>query len=572
MSRRQTTIVSTVIAGALLLSMLALLAGFRQPAASPSPAQPGFDASRALDEMEAFVTECPDRVFGTFQSRHAMGYLSDRLREMGYAVDYTQYSARIGRTKEVGRNVLGYREGANPEILALTAHYDTAATTVQGAMANGSGVGVLLEIARILADRPPSRSLLVVCTDGGEWGMLGAVDLATRYSERGRIAAVLSLDYVGIGELAALRLDTTGLRRGYTPPWYRMLSLGAAQQEGIPVRSPEGFGEHLARTLYIPWSDQGPFLGAGIPAVNLGSTSVDLKKERAIYHSPQDTAGNLTPMAMGQFGRTAERIVRTLDALPSIPRQPDAFRVRKDRFLGAHTIRVLHGILFLPLLFCFFFHVRNHRHGLGPMRLGRELIAWLATVLPMAAWYLMIGLFRKLRMLPFYDLYPATAKDPVLQNPSWGVIGGILGVAVLIAALCTLLFVVAYRRHPGPSYSTSKTVLLGLALPIVVLALAYNSYWAATMLALPCWIWCLAGGGSGWNARLRHWAWILAGAIPCCMVAADFASRFGMGPNAVWYQILALNTGLFSAAGFFLGIAAAAIGVRFLVGQLHACP
>ena len=149
---------------------------------------------------------------------------------------------------------------------------------------------------------------------------------------------------------------------------------------------------------------------------------------------------------------------------------------------------------------------------------------------------------------------------------------GILGVAVLIAALCTLLFVVAYRRHPGPSYSTSKTVLLGLALPIVVLALAYNSYWAATMLALPCWIWCLAGGGSGWNARLRHWAWILAGAIPCCMVAADFASRFGMGPNAVWYQILALNTGLFSAAGFFLGIAAAAIGVRFLVGQLHACP
>ena len=34
-------------------------------------------------------------------------------------------------------------------------------------------------------------------------------------------------------------------------------------------------------------------------------------------------------------------------------------------------------------------------------------------------------LFRRLRLIPRYTLYPAPLKDPALQSPAWGVVGGI---------------------------------------------------------------------------------------------------------------------------------------------------
>ena len=204
------------------------------------------------------------------------------------------------------------------------------------------------------------------------------------------------------------------------------------------------------------------------------------------------------------------------------------------------------------------------------MKIGREMIAFLATLLPLLTVYFSIGLFRKLRMLPLYDLYPATAKDPVLQNPSWGIIGILFGTALIIAALCTLFYMFAFRSHPKQNYAVSKPVLLCLLLITAIPALFYNSYWAVTFLALPCWIWVMVGKGLNAKMRLMHWIWIPAAALPCCVALRLFASRFYIGLlDCIWYQILALNTGLFSPQGFFLGAAAAALGIRFMVIQLH---
>ena len=48
-------------------------------------------------------------------------------------------------------------------------------------MDDGSGVGVALELARIFASMPLRHSLLIIATDGEEWGMLGAADFAVNY-------------------------------------------------------------------------------------------------------------------------------------------------------------------------------------------------------------------------------------------------------------------------------------------------------------------------------------------------------------------------------------------------------
>jgi hypothetical protein len=570
MGTREWKTVLAVTAGTILLWVLSPLAAFSPPAPQVSGDPLLFNAPRALETTREFVLQCPERVFGSLESRPATGFLRDVLQNLGYEWDYLNVEGKINDSKEVGRDILGFKAGSDPEIIAIVAHYDTAPTAVQGAADNGSGVGVLIELARILSKNPARKSILIVFTDGGEWGMLGARDLALRYSERSRIAAVLSLDHVDPGDLAALRLEETGLTRGFTPPWYRLLAQASAGKGGLPVQFSEGLEEHLARTFYIPWSDQGPFLEAGIPAVNLSSRSVDRDRAEAAYHSPQDTIDHLKLSSVESFGFAAERIVRTLDALPSMPSgSGNAFRWNSDRFLGPAIIGLLHGILFVPLLFCIFFHLKNNSGRISWRNMARELLACLATLFPMLMLYLVILLFRVLTLLPSYDLYPATAKDPVLQDPAWGLIAGTAAGACIMGCLCAVLYIFAFRKRPRQNFAASRATLLCLMLLTVVAALLYNSYWAVTVLALPCWIWGLTGGGFSWRKRLLHWLWILSAAVPGCLALGYFAHGASPGSSFLWYGTLALSNGLFSARGFILGVAAAALGIRFLAIQLH---
>ena len=206
---------------------------------------------------------------------------------------------------------------------------------------------------------------------------------------------------------------------------------------------------------------------------------------------------------------------------------------------------------------------------MNPAGILRELLAFIAAFIPFLMIYFLIGLFRVLRMLPVYTLYPATAKDPVLDNPSWGVMGGIFGIAAIIAGLCILFYMFPFRSSPGPDFNISKPVLLCLTLITATLALFHNSYWAVTFLTLPCWIWGLAGPGRDWNKRLRHWVWFAVAGLPFFIVPWFLASSIGIDTSLIWYQVLALNTGLFSASGYFLATAAVALGIRFSVVQLH---
>jgi len=572
MNPKQTRKALTVLACVLAAWIFAPVFGFRQTPLSQSTAPLLFNAVRAHRTTREFVTQFPNRVFGSFESRHSTGYLHDALESLGYALDYTQFSGRIARRQQVGRNVLGYKagKGRDPEILVILAHYDTASTTAQGTMSNGSGVGVLLEIARVLAMHPTNRSILIVFSDGGEYGMLGALDLATGYAERGRIAAVLSLDHVAAGDLASLTLEETGLMKGFTPPWYRMLALGAAQQQELPVRYVSGPGEHIERTFYMPRSDQGPFLASGIPAINLGSRSVDRQLERAIYNSPLDTIEKLTTSSLESYGFAAERLIRTLDELPSIPRESMApMRIWHALFLGPAIIPILHSLILLPLLVYLFYCFKNHYRRINPMGIARELIAFTAALLPFLMIYFLISLFRVLRKLPVYPLYPATAGDPVLADPSWGIMAGIAGAAAVVAGLCILFYMYPFREHPKPDFNVSKPALLCLTLLLAVLALLHNSYWAVTFISLPCWIWGPVGPGRSLKKRLINWIWIAAAGLPYFIVPWFLASSLGIDTSLIWYQVLALDTGLFSPAGYFLAAATVALGIRFLTLQLH---
>jgi hypothetical protein len=571
MDSKQTKVVLGIIAPVLLAWLLSpFLFSRREPLLPPTTSPLYFDASRAYSNTEEFVRQSPRRVLGSLESRQSTGYLSDRLHKLGYNITYTHFDARIARHKVVGRNVMGFKQGQTPEILALIAHFDTAPLTIQGAMANGSGVGVLLELARVFAATPTHRSLLIIFSDGGEYGSLGAKDIAESYPERDRIAAVLSLDHVGSGNLAAFSLEGMGQMKGFAPPWLRQLAYQAAKAQGLPVQNASGIKEHFERAFLISGADQGPFLGAGIPAINLGSISADAARQKAIYHSPQDTIENLKVSSFAAFGLAAECIVRTLNELPSMPQEsPESLRLWDARYWRPKTGILLHIFAFLPLTVIFWVCTKNQSSKLSAIGIRRELLISLGTVLPFWAFLLSISLVRALRLLPTYTLYPATAKDPVLLNIPWNVLGSILGAALFVAVVCSLIGIISVRSLPKPDFYASRLVLLGLLIFIVVLALLYNSYWAIAFLLFPAWIWTLVDCGRTTSARIRNAVLVLAAGTPFYVAMWMYCARLDLSWNFLWYQVIALGSGMFTTAGYYLGIASISLGIRFLVIQFR---
>ncbi len=530
-----------------------------------------FDAARVFEMTRAFVTRYPRRVIGSFEARGSTGFLKEHLEPLGYRIDYMNFDATIaGLRHPVGRNVLAYRPGQIPEIIAVLAHYDTARTTNQGAMDDGSGVGVLLELARVIASAPTHRSFLFVATDGEEWGMLGARDLARNYAERSRIVAALSLDFVAIGKLSEITLDTVGQLGGYTPPWLRQISRLAVQPQTLPVSEPFGPMEHLERALLISGTDQGPLLEAGIPAINLGSVSSDRAREFAVYHSAQDTIENLEVASFDSYGRIAETIVRTLDGIRVIPKESmGSLRLKDMIFLSPRAMSILHYVTFVPLVAVCFFLLYNNRKYLSAQRALRELLAIMGTILPFLAVYYCIVLLRLVRVIPAYSLYPATLKDPVLEHPTWGVLGGLAASALVVGAVCFLLVWLGCRKIARPDFHVSKTILLIVLVGTVFAALLHNAYWAVTFLVLPAWVWMLVGFSAGAGGRTANRICIVAAGLPFYAVEMLYAGRLGLGWKLIWYEILALSTGMFTFSGFLLASSSIALGLRFFVIQSH---
>ena len=533
---------------------------------------PRFSASRAFDTTREFVTKFPKRLFGSLESRQSTGYLSEKLTAMGYEVEYVHFDGRIGGGQQAGRNVLAYKQGETDELIAVTAHFDTARPTIQGAAKNGAAVGVLLELAELFSEENNRRSLLFAFTDGGEWGSTGANDLCLNYEKKDRIVAVLTLDYVAPGDLAGFRLNTVGQLSGSTPPGIRKPAEDVVKNQTppVPVKSGGLEMELLENAFMISRSDQGPFLKTGIPAINLGSFSTDRKREGAILHSSEDTIENLKIETIDKYGRVAEQIVRSFAESPEIPVSSGLPR--------KNTSEKTCGSILIFIVVIIFFYIKDSRKGLGLAPMVRELMAFLATWFPFLVLFLGIRLAYAARQLPFYDLYPAIAKDPVMHNPPWKIIA-IIAAGVLFSAIAVWIIARYFLKESTKhDYLNSCAALWCVLAVTIFLSAVYNPFWAAVFFIAPGILWPMPQSGKNAesdsgkrNQRAKiilGTAHIAAAAVPACLALWWLAANLGFGWNFFWYQTLALTTGLFSPFAYFAGTAVIAVGIRFIVVTL----
>jgi glutaminyl-peptide cyclotransferase len=144
-------------------------------------AVPQFNADSAYFFVQRQVAFGP-RVPNTPAHRKAGDYLVQQLKRYGAEVTTQEFSAVTFDNQKVSlKNIIASFSPEKKKRILLAAHWDTRPfadkdkekpnAPFDGANDGGSGVGVLLEIARVLSSNPlPDTGIDIILFDGEDWG------------------------------------------------------------------------------------------------------------------------------------------------------------------------------------------------------------------------------------------------------------------------------------------------------------------------------------------------------------------------------------------------------------------
>lgn len=172
----------------------------------------------------------------------------------------------------------------NAPIIIIGAHMDSKATKRSpGGNDNASGVGVLLEVSRVMQTIPTTHEIWFVAFAAEEGLHAGSRSLARKLTRRQmrRGVQMVNLDMVGVGTKFRI-----GTQRGATRR-YAIRHLRTARQLGYSAR----FAWHGAG------SDHEAFVKRGIPVAYYD------RIRDPWYHTRRDTAGRLSVAALRQTSR-----------------------------------------------------------------------------------------------------------------------------------------------------------------------------------------------------------------------------------------------------------------------------
>lgn len=270
------------------------------PSATPSPAAPvRFDATAAMDVIEQLAAGIGPREASSPAFLAAADLVASRLTDLGYEARRQSVPVPAGNSWGVPvpsgttQNIIATSPGFSSQAphRLIGAHLDTV-PQAPGAEDNASGVGVLMELARMAAQQPPVVPVVFVWFGGeeprGQGDALhhfGSQHLVATMdqSQRNALIGMLSLDRVGVGA-------------EQVPVCYGGLGSSAVREQlvaaggrlGIPVNRCENRA-----------SDHWSFEKAAVPAARLGSIPY------SAYHSEADLPNVVDPAQLDRVGRIA---------------------------------------------------------------------------------------------------------------------------------------------------------------------------------------------------------------------------------------------------------------------------
>jgi Zn-dependent M28 family amino/carboxypeptidase len=261
-------------------------------AATQAPA--GFDSARAWQHLQAQVDIGP-RVAGTASNAKTRQYIISALGSMGIKAAEQPFEARTPMGPVRMANVVATLPGTRPDRIILASHFDTKLFKefrFVGASDSASSTAALIELGRVLKDRPRAFTIELLFFDGEE-AFVEWTDTDSRYGSRhyvqnarstgslSGIKALILLDMIGDSDLNIKREENS-------TRWLTDIIWSTARRLGYTR-------EFLMDTTPIE-DDHLPFLDAGVAAVDI----IDL--DDSAWHTAADTLDNVSAKSLQIVG------------------------------------------------------------------------------------------------------------------------------------------------------------------------------------------------------------------------------------------------------------------------------
>jgi len=466
--------------------------GHAPAARAEQPAPIAFE--RIMEHVRVLTEEIGPRPMGSEGARRAARYIEQCLEEIG--LDVTSFP--VGTVDAPAITVLGSTllpavrvstddpnllvrfpaaaEDTDEEAILVMAHYDSMATT-PGAVDNATAVGILIEVARRLADSAPRRPVILAWPAAEETRWAGARVIAEHLE--GEVGLAIALDLVGQPGEATLN----GLGPLLGKAWLEWLA-AAARRSRVPVSAPIPHRVISRHFPQIERSDHGAFTERGVPAFhiyNRGPERIFLP-----YHGPLDTANRVDERATMDVTRFLLAILSSDGPLPEaggdpgfwIPFPGGPFVISTLALVLLEALLALAAVAGLAELV--------HTSDSTPRERGFGLSA--ALVIYPLVW---IVVFVAMRVAESVSDHPAPwVHAPLRFEAALVAIAGSLG--VLAAWLYT-----RWRRAPGQSRYLAFAIVLPLLVGLTCIAvgapeIAWTTLWISA-----------AFGGLAWTRSLR---------------------------------------------------------------------
>jgi hypothetical protein len=249
------------------------------------------------------------------------------LRVNGGALQVTfeDFPANIDGRITNQRNVVAVLPGIGDHqgAIVISAHYDSRSNDVldgislaPGADDNGSGVALLLELARLLSSRSWNQTIIFIAFAAEEQGTFGSRHYVQNSMLAGRtLDVIINNDIVGgrVGIPPSLRLFSPGPDTTTSRQLARYLKLvGSIYTPALGIDMIDALDREGR------WSDHREFINAGIPGVRLTESVEDFANQ----HSFGDTADKIDYSYLRQVAQLNLAVLANLAGAPPAPPAP----------------------------------------------------------------------------------------------------------------------------------------------------------------------------------------------------------------------------------------------------------
>jgi len=267
-------------------------------------AQTDFSVEKSVRYLAS--EELEGRAAGTVGDSLAADYIAQTFASFGLKPlfeDYFQHFRLTSRDTVATRNVIAVREGTDSILknryIVICAHFDHLGQKKNGlylgANDNASGTAALLNLARLFAQTPTSKTLIFAAFGAEEKGLVGASYFVNNLPFPVKnIDAVFNFDMVG--RLAYDKFSVKGME---TSKMLEEFIKTEARNSGLTIKPSDN--------KFFSGSDHYAFYLKKIPFLCFNTGS-----DAANYHKPSDVAENIDFKGIETISEIAFRVIKNL--------------------------------------------------------------------------------------------------------------------------------------------------------------------------------------------------------------------------------------------------------------------